>query len=363
MPTRDTYIPLAQPPIPEPPPEEPFTWGDHALLLGAWILRLCTWLLVIMCLLAPLGRWSWLGCLGVELAPFLILGLIPALYVYRQQTPATAVVLLAMCCAAWPWLRFHYRERAAAPTGEETALRVLVANVGWWNGTDPDVLARTIVAEYADILVLPEVPPAVVSRLRKHGKWSVWHTTQVREGPYSLAIATHARRGGEPKTILVPGPERSHGSGSHRQNFQGVNPIIRLPIRLADRTVQLFAVHPPPPTQPRLFRHRRTVFTQLLEHIDASSDPIIVAGDFNATAAAAVMTDLQHRGLRLSPGPRAATWGPSELGLPLLAIDHIWARGFHMTSGTTVPLPGSDHRGWLVSLAYPETEWTKNKDR
>jgi endonuclease/exonuclease/phosphatase (EEP) superfamily protein YafD len=84
-----------------------------------------------------------------------------------------------------------------------------------------------------------------------------------------------------------------------------------------------------------------------------------VAGDFNATYDVQPFRRLLRNGYRDAAEQGGSGFTPTypanATPPPLIAIDHILTRRCTATSTDVVPLPGSDHRGLVSSIAVPLT--------
>lgn len=82
--------------------------------------------------------------------------------------------------------------------------------------------------------------------------------------------------------------------------------------------------------------------------------PLVMAGDFNATAAHPQFRALAAGLVEASPrfGPWAgATW-PADMDLPAFAgIDHVLVRGLAVLDSERFSVPGTDHHGIVAHLA------------
>ena len=123
--------------------------------------------------------------------------------------------------------------------------------------------------------------------------------------------------------------------------------------RLGDRTVALIGVHARKPRHAADFELRSRQLAQIGQLVDSQNGPVVVAGDFNATAYSFSMhaflksTGLAPSGWRWPP---LATW-PSWLPYFGLQIDHVLTRGaiavVHAEAG---PDLGSNHRPLIADL-------------
>lgn len=102
---------------------------------------------------------------------------------------------------------------------------------------------------------------------------------------------------------------------------------------------------------------RRRQLDTLMRWVDSTADPVVVAGDFNATPAwpayrhvAESLTDLiaEHAS---SKGERARpTWGWRPGWPRMLRIDHVFGRGVRAVDNLLVPIKGSDHSAIVADI-------------
>lgn len=100
---------------------------------------------------------------------------------------------------------------------------------------------------------------------------------------------------------------------------------------------------------------------RLASHLAALPDPVVVAGDFNATRDNAFIRHLERMGFTDSATAAGSglvrTW-PTDRGAlpPLFGLDHVMTRGFPPAIAThTADVPGSDHLALIVQLPAPVT--------
>lgn len=94
---------------------------------------------------------------------------------------------------------------------------------------------------------------------------------------------------------------------------------------------------------------------ELVKELLDGSEPVIVAGDLNASVLdPSLASMLRSTGLRSAVSGRrdSPTW-PSGLGFLGIRIDHVLERGFEVCRVETGPSFGSDHRPVVVELARP----------
>ena len=89
---------------------------------------------------------------------------------------------------------------------------------------------------------------------------------------------------------------------------------------------------------------------------------VVVAGDLNSTIDMRPFRDLLRNGYRDAAeqsGAGIKPTFPADWRLPpFLAIDHVLTRGCTATSLRTIKIPGSDHRGLVVTVVIPASTAT-----
>ncbi|WP_330220323.1 endonuclease/exonuclease/phosphatase family protein [Mycolicibacterium llatzerense] len=92
----------------------------------------------------------------------------------------------------------------------------------------------------------------------------------------------------------------------------------------------------------------------LLKAAQASSGPVLLAGDLNATPDMREFRRLLRQGYRdagAQAGAGVVRTHPADIvAPPVFAVDHILTRGYVATSVRTLQVPGSDHRALLAQL-------------
>jgi endonuclease/exonuclease/phosphatase (EEP) superfamily protein YafD len=91
----------------------------------------------------------------------------------------------------------------------------------------------------------------------------------------------------------------------------------------------------------------------------AGADCVIVAGDLNSTTDMRPFRALLRNGYRDAAEQSGAGFKPTFPASwrlpPFMAIDHVLTRNCTATSLRTLELPGSDHRGLVVTVAIPRS--------
>jgi endonuclease/exonuclease/phosphatase (EEP) superfamily protein YafD len=147
------------------------------------------------------------------------------------------------------------------------------------------------------------------------------------------------------------------------QNAMGTRNRIRAELTVDGRPVVLYAIHPSSPHNYRNIMRNRLQTADLLDAIRAETNPVIVAGDFNATETTVNLESYKSIGLAsaqdLAGVGRGTTWPDVTLlkYLPRFRIDHILVSHDLTCAGTHVCGPtGSDHRPVVADLVFRQAE-------
>lgn len=217
-------------------------------------------------------------------------------------------------------------------------LTVMTANLEYGRG-DASSVVGAVAERGVDVLVLEEVTPQVLRRLRADGldrllPRSAGQPAETASGTmvfsrYALGRATRVPLSQGGLAVSVAAPEPFLLVGAHASE-----PLFR-------------------PTQ----WSRDLALLQRVASRAARSGPVLVAGDLNTTpdhpyfrrllGAAELEDAAQQAGSGVVP-----TW-PVRAGLPrLITIDHVLTGPAYAAVRTTrVAVPGSDHRGLVADLA------------
>jgi endonuclease/exonuclease/phosphatase (EEP) superfamily protein YafD len=258
----------------------------------------------------------------------------------RGRGPSAAAALAAAAMAAAVAPRVLPRRQ---PPARGPVLRVLTVNLHY--GTAAGAGLVSMVRETApDVLFLQELGADGAVRLADAGLAALLPHEMHDERTYryrgSAIYARHPLREG-----LVIG--ESYAS----------QPTARLELP-SGHAVQLVCVHPHPPFPPWT---RRSVprWREELAALPPPGDlPVVLAGDYNATADHAQfrrLLRLGHADAASQVGRGVApTWGPEPGGRALLTFDHVLADPrCAVLAFAARRVPGSDHRALCVELRLP----------
>lgn len=269
---------------------------------------------------------------------------------YGVTLVACAIGLLA--CGNWRWAitalvlavppvmrvaPLFLPAKPVAVTGENR-LRVMAFNLLSSNHQHEAVL-QWVRATDPDVAVFPEVTLAWARQLDQLADRLPYAVMQPQEGNFGMAVLSkHPLK--DEKIILS-------------ERFDGVVGI-RVELEVKGRRLVVHGTHPPPPLGGAMAKERDRHLRALAAEAVSSPQPVVMAGDFNATPWCHGMKPLAAAGLRdARTGHGAtATWRRS---MPWVAIpiDHILIKGAVRVEGfQTGPDLGSDHRPVIADLRW-----------
>lgn len=249
------------------------------------------------------------------------------------------IPLLVMLVVQTVWARPYWpvAPQGTAPAG--ASLELFSANLRY-GSADPTATAAALTASGADVAILIEVSDAFLTA-----------------PPVAAALARYPHRVGR---SVPPGAGGRDPSTMVVASTRPLTLLGRIPGRLDQYLVQvdaapgqrpwvIAAVHPINMLPGgRAWDDEATGLATALAPY--RGEPLIVAGDFNATPDQRPLRRLLDAGLRLGATDAGAGWQPTfDAGLPdlpaFVAIDHaLTSADVRVTRYATVALPGSDHR-------------------
>lgn len=291
-----------------------------ALAATPWIDRIDpTWLPAVQ----ALGRvWIALAALGLVLSL-----LARAWWSTAAHAVAIAVALVTIV---------NVSNRPACDPGAD-GLSVLTLNAHRGDA-EVDDLARLIERWDVDVLVLTEATEPLIAALSETeaGTRFVARTAQTVEEREASGTVILSRLPAE--RVRVP--------ASEVRTFQ--QPAMA--VAAGDSTVLVRAVHPRPPVAPTVRDWREGLLELGRWQREHRGRPLVMAGDFNASAAHAPFRDAK-RGMYDAAGwwP-TATW-PLDRAYPAFTdIDHVLVRGLRVEDSATEEVDGTDHRAVWADL-------------
>ena len=102
-------------------------------------------------------------------------------------------------------------------------------------------------------------------------------------------------------------------------------------------------------------QHRKEALTRLRAAVDRIEGPLVVAGDFNTPADSFWFDAFRGRfvnAFEAAGDGWAGTW-PAKRALPVLQLDHVWARDVRVVRAKHGWVAGFDHRPVLADLQLP----------
>ncbi|GAD59724.1 endonuclease/exonuclease/phosphatase family protein [Brevundimonas sp. BAL450] len=300
-----------------------------AAALGPLVLALAS--------LSGIGH-RWVDILAQFPAPLLPLTLAATLIVLllRFWVPAAtgALACLLLALAIWPQIA----PGGPAPAADSPRVRLYAANLYAMN-EDVAAMRASIEAADADIVVLVEfgeAPSAAVETL-------------LAGYPHREITERVVRSEDAVRSVIASRYPLSRRSteGNERQMISAVADTPLGPVRVV-------GVHL---TRPWPFQYQwgQIIQTQnLLTHIDAAPEPVVLAGDFNSVATGRIGRMLRSEGGLIHAPGWPGTW-PGPLPGPLrMTIDQVYHSPDIAVAKRSLGGPtGSDHRPVIVDLARP----------
>lgn len=316
---------------------------------GAWWPRATPWIeaLLVVGLTAVAanrvvgssrGRWL-LGAQAVTRWALLPTFVVLPLAALRRRPAVTAAAGALACYQLVLTRSARGHDRPDPSPSDSTPVRLVSANLLLSN-PDVRVAVRRLLATPVDILVLQELTPEHLSELADAGL---------------LADLPHTVTGAEPGF---------HGAGlfsrwplhdGELMDLDGV-PLPVATVRTPDGPLRVAVVHAKNPGAPGELARWQRQLVRLAELVASSSVPVVLVGDFNATADHRDFRRLLARGLRdawdvagRGSGSSWPVWrGPLP---PLLRLDHaLVGHGLAVLSAEVADTPSSDHRHLRVEL-------------
>jgi endonuclease/exonuclease/phosphatase (EEP) superfamily protein YafD len=243
-----------------------------------------------------------------------------------------AAMAIALVGMSWPLLRGHNRREQ--PNGARV-IRVFHGNLLYYNGRTAD-LARVVAQLDVDVLAFTEYTPThagglYVSPLGPEYPHRLEHPESMAGGS-----ALWSRR---PLSEADPPPALYQSTAGTLDAGAGIT---------------VYVVHPPNPLDH--IRDWRDELDGLARLLPGEERPSIVIGDFNATFWHPPFRRLLAAGWRdahvLAGRGFSASWPNHKRWLPaFLRLDHaLVSESLIVTEAVDVDLPGSDHRGLVVSV-------------
>ena len=299
--------------------------------------------LACLAMVTPMARWGarrfwFLDLLTHFPEPSALLSVVAALALVRAKKARFALPFVAL--AAWQLFavaRFYAPNPVQADPESPVRLRILMANLYYVNDRY-DLLADLIRRERPDVVGLVEVSTKWVEGLEATGIRSEYPyrlelpfggqgvALWLREPPYRIE---------PPQVYSIPG-----------------NPVIVAVLKLGDKLVSLWLVHPPNPIGSGKARANPDLVA-LMEQVGLREGSRIVVGDLNRTEGSPYFDDFlkvtRLRDSRIGFGRQGTwpTWSPYRI-----PIDHAFLTDdLAVVNRRIGPWIGSDHRPLLIEVA------------
>ncbi len=316
-------------------------WQKWKSRTGRWLAAVAL-VAAAFALLSPGARWWWpldlLSPFQLQyLAALLVCG--PGLILCGRWRAG----LLALAATLLPLARVA---PSPAPPPEPTLAaefvrtRVLSFNLLSSNRKHVDVL-RWVREQAPDVAVFPETTLEWARQLEQLGDILPYSVMRPREDNFGLAVMSR----------LPLRMDETCGGASPDDDLS-----IRVVVERSGRLLTIYGLHPPPPAGSRASAERNLFLRQLAEANTDPHQPVVLAGDFNATPWCHGMTPLHKTGFRDARGKKfpAPTWRPGLALAPVsIPIDHVMIKGpVQARKFRTGPDLGSDHRPIVADLLW-----------
>jgi endonuclease/exonuclease/phosphatase (EEP) superfamily protein YafD len=262
----------------------------------------------------------------------------------RRWFLATAALGLTVAAVA---VQFPLYVGSDAGSMADVEVRVVSANL-YEGMADSAQLVRSAQAQ-ADVIAFQELTPHEVDRLSRAGLDATF--------PYRWLDARGAAGGvGMWSRFPIEAPRRIDG-----YTFAFLTARIRVTGVSTGPTIVVAHLPGPWPYPIDAWRRDLDRLPVTLSEVGerAGEGCVIVAGDVNSTTDMRPFRALLHNGYRDAAEQSGAGFKPSFPANsrlpPLFAIDHVLTRNCRATSLRTLNVPGSDHRGLVVTIAIPRS--------
>lgn len=314
-------------------------WMPKALEAAGWC---AVALLCALCITQWFGIESRRSITVLQaLTPYLLFAAVPiavaATATNRHPLALTAMVpVITLLALSFP-IVFH--DDAPAAADGSPRLTVAFGNLYAYNPT-PEAAAEAIGNDRADVMVMAEITPEMVDQLdRTVGSDYPYRVDSVYNGPGSIALWS--------RYPIADGGLIDVGG----------RPSIDVTLSVDGRQVRVIGIHTlPPTTNPTMWKRQLQAIGRT-EHTD--SLPTVVVGDFNASRFHPVFRSVLDHGWRDTHETLGHGWSmswPMDHGLTppaFVRLDHaLFGSGVAPTAIHDVPLPGSDHEGFVATFGF-----------
>jgi len=272
------------------------------------------------------------------LTPYVLLGLVPlagvACWAHADRLAVTAATIgVSGLVLASPMV---FTPDQPEPDPAATGVTVAAVNLLYSNPV-VDQAADRLVEQNADAIVFSELTVDLQTALNAHRLADMYPHKIENVRPYAGGIAVWSRH------PVVAG-----------EQLDTINSALDVTMTSPDGPLRLIGVHPPTP----IFDFSGWIndLTTFGDVGSAASEPTLIIGDFNASRWHPAFRDVLGRGFvsaHEAHGRGFSTSWPTDEFIPaFVRLDHaLTGNGLVSTAIEDFTLPGSDHRGLVVSVA------------
>jgi endonuclease/exonuclease/phosphatase (EEP) superfamily protein YafD len=284
------------------------------------------------------GGWHWLLDLASHFRWYWLLAALVWFAVASRRRSTPAGVCLAVAIAANAWAILPYWLPPAGGTDGGESLEIVSLNVFALNA-DKDRTLAYLRHRAADVVVLVEIEASWAEALESLAALYPHRVIEPRDDMFGVAVLSQ---------LPLESPRVEEPAGGP--------PVIVTGVRRGEQRFLLMAAHPPAPISAAWSARRDAQLAAIGDLAAAESQPVIVAGDLNATPFSHGFRQLTRlRGLRDSALGRGLqnTWNARHW-LPRIPIDHVVVSPeVRVVSRTVGPDVGSDHLPVEATLVVP----------
>ncbi len=284
------------------------------------------------------GGWHWLLDLTSHFRWYWLLAALAWVVVAAGRLRRSALVALAVAITANAGAILPYWLPAAGGSDGGEPLEIVSLNVFAPNA-DKDRTLAYLRQRGADVVVLVEVDAAWAEALASLAPLYPHRVIEPRDDMFGVAVLSQLPLEAARVEELADGP-----------------PAIVTGVRRGEQGVLLVAAHPPAPISAAWSARRDAQLAAIGELAAAVSQPVIVAGDLNATPWSHGFRQLvAARGLRDSAAGHGlqASWNARHWA-PRIPIDHVVVSPeIRVVARTVGPDVGSDHLPVEATLVVP----------
>lgn len=272
-----------------------------------------------------------LGRLWIVLA---IVGLVVAVLV--RAWLACGVNVVAIAVALVTIVNVSNRPDCDAGSG---SLAVMAVNAHL-AGADVGQIVDAVERHDIDVLVIPEVNEAMILALRQAG---LDERFPYRSGQTSEDATTDG-------TVILSRYRATRLEVARAENPPATFQQPALSVDVEGTTVIVRGIHPKPPTAVWLEDWHAGLLELGQWQRSERGKPLVMAGDFNASAAHAPFRDAKRGMFDVGGFWPSATWPMNRWYPPFADIDHVLVRGLSVQDAGTEDIDGTDHRAVWADL-------------